>query len=61
MSPGTSFQVKEIPPDATELDVYGWDGCRKRIPLPPDHSSYTVTDLPTNETLIFLAGNGVLN
>lgn len=51
--PGTSFTVNDIPAKATKLDVYGWDGLRKSIPL-SGKASYTVGDLRPNETYMFL-------
>lgn len=51
--PGTSFTVSGIPGGATQLEVYKWDGLNRTISV-SGQSSYTVTGLPSNETLMFL-------
>ncbi len=53
-APGTTFTVTDIPATATRLDIYGWDGLRKSIPL-SGQTSFTVTDLAPEETFMFLA------
>lgn len=51
--PGTAFTVTGLPAGAGELEVYGWEGIRRTIPL-HGQRSLVVTDLPTEETLMFL-------
>ncbi len=52
--PDSTFTINDIPEGTTKLEVIGWDGLRKSIPLSGQHS-YTVTDLKPNETFMFLA------
>jgi len=52
--PGTSFGITGIPGGTGKIEVYGWDGLRNTIPM-NGQASYTVTDLPTEETLMFRA------
>lgn len=52
--PGSSFTVTGLPASASHLEVHGWDGLRRTIPL-DGQSSLTVTGLPADETLMFLA------
>ena len=51
--PGSTYTVNGIPPGATTLEVYGWDGLRSTINL-SGQTSYTVTNLPGDETYMFL-------
>lgn len=51
--PSTSYTVSGIPSGATQLKVYGYNGLRSTITL-TGQSSYTVTNLPQGETLMFL-------
>lgn len=52
--PGTTYTVTGIPKKMTNLEVYGWDGLRKTMPLSGE-GSVTVQDLPGEETYLFLA------
>ncbi len=52
--PGNAFTLTDIPSDATYINVYGWDGPRKTLPL-HNAKTLTVTDLPGDETYLFLA------
>ena len=51
--PGKTYTVKNIPKQMTRLEVYGWDGLRKTVPL-SGQTSVTVQDLPGEETYLFL-------
>ena len=51
---GSSFALNDISTTAVKLDVYGWDGLRKTIPL-SGQTSYIVPDLNADETYMFLA------
>ncbi|NTU72703.1 hypothetical protein HGB07_00810 [Candidatus Roizmanbacteria bacterium] len=52
--PGTSYTLNDSPLNSTKLEVYGWDGLRKTINL-SQQSTYTITQLPGNETYMFIA------
>jgi hypothetical protein len=54
---GTSFEIRGIPAGCTQLQVYGWDGLRSTVPL-TGQKSYTIRDLPGDETYMFLASPG---
>ncbi len=52
-TPGAQHTIADLPNGAAKLEIYGWDGLRKSIPL-SGQKSYTVTDLNRNETYMFL-------
>lgn len=52
---GTSLNLQEIPPSAISIDIYGWNGPIKHLPLKANTSSLTIDQLPTNQTLMFIA------
>ena len=52
--PGKTYTVTGIPKQMTRLEVYGWDGLRKTVPL-SGQASVIVQDLPGDETYLFLA------
>lgn len=51
---GTRFEVRGIPPQATRLEVYGWDGLRRTIELGAA-DRIIVADLEPEQTHMFLA------
>ncbi len=51
--PGTSFALKGVPAGAKEVEVYGWDGLRKRVPV--TGGSVTVAGLVPEQTYMFYA------
>ena len=51
---GTSFTLTGIPKGAHRVDVHGWDGRRRTLPL-AGQERLTIDDLPAGETLMFLA------
>jgi hypothetical protein len=52
-APGTSFTVHDIPADARELSVYGWDGLRQTVPL-DGQQTLDVQQLNPGETYMFV-------
>lgn len=54
--PGTTFTVCDIPKDAAELSVYGWEGLRQTITLNGE-TAVQVEKLSPGETLMFLVGD----
>lgn len=52
--PGKTYTVTGIPKGMKRLEVYGWDGIRRVIPL-SGQTSLKVGDLPGDETYLFLA------
>jgi hypothetical protein len=55
--PGAACTLTGVPKGAKTLQVYGWDGLRKTIPL---HGAATVEidNLPGNETYMFMTDKG---
>lgn len=51
--PGTEITLHGVPTSIKEIQVYGWDGERKRVTAGTE--TLTVTDLPEGETLLFVA------
>lgn len=51
---GSEFCLTEVPLNTSRIDVYGWDGLRQSVEL-QKRSAVKLTDLPTGETLMFLA------
>jgi hypothetical protein len=52
--PSKTLTVQDIPGDATELSVYGWDGLRQEVKC-DGKPSIVVRDLVVGETYMFLA------
>ena len=52
--PGAACTLAGVPSGATELKIYGYDGLRKTISL-TGSATVHVSDLPGNETYMFLA------
>jgi hypothetical protein len=53
LKPGKTFTFTQLPANAGTLSVYGFDGLRKTVNI-LGLNSYTVEDLPGNETYMFL-------
>jgi len=53
-SRGTTFAVEGIPAGATVLEVYGWDGLRKTVPV-AGRDTIALDGLPEDETSMFVA------
>jgi hypothetical protein len=51
---GSSYTVADVPPGATRLEVYGWDGLRRTLQV-SGQTSLEVADLNREETYMFLA------
>ena len=49
-----SFVVRNVPSDATQLQIYGWEGLRRTIPLNGEEE-VTVSDLEGEQTHMFVA------
>jgi len=52
--PGSELTIGDLPDDARQLQVYDYDGLRQTLDI-ADKTSITVKDLPTEQTLIFVA------
>lgn len=52
--PGHTYTVTNIPKTLTHLEIHAWDGLRKTLPL-SGQTSLTISDLPGDETYLFLA------
>jgi hypothetical protein len=50
---GTSFELKDIPAGAKEIELYGWDGLRRKVPV--GGATQRLEGLETEETLLFRA------
>lgn len=51
--PGTSFEIHQLPQNATQLSVYAWNGLRQEIALVGQKSA-EVSELNPGETYMFL-------
>lgn len=51
---GSQFTLTDLPPPTAKIEVYGWNG-RRRTLQRKRQSAVKLTDLPTEETLMFLA------
>jgi hypothetical protein len=51
---GSSFILKNIPHGTTKIEIYGWNGLRQTIQI-SKQNSYTINNLASEETLMFLA------
>jgi len=50
-----AFMLAGLPAGAATVRVYGWDGLRLVLPVPPGAEDINITALPGNETYMFLA------
>eukprot|EP00041_Stephanoeca_diplocostata_P008918 m.133345 g.133345 ORF g.133345 m.133345 type:complete len:478 (-) comp17538_c0_seq1:371-1804(-) len=50
-----TFSVTNLPAEAEKLRVFGWDGLRQTIEIPPDAHSILVGNLTSGESYAFLA------
>ncbi|NUP99329.1 MAG: hypothetical protein HUU35_05680 [Armatimonadetes bacterium] len=51
---GSRFELNDLPPGATRVEVHTWSGLRCSVPV-EGRRRLTLTDLPTDETLMMLA------
>jgi hypothetical protein len=54
----STFKLTGLPPGASVVDVYAWDGWRSSVVAPSGGGNVTVTGFPGNETYVFLAHEG---
>jgi hypothetical protein len=50
--PGHAFTLDSLPPKATTLEVYNWEGLKNTVNI-QGKTSLTLTELPQEETLLF--------
>ena len=55
---GDAFAIADLPRGTSKVEIYGWDGLRRTVPVRPGGTALTISGLPTGETLMFLGNEG---